>query len=72
MTAAAAGCAGLLWYEWAHLLFHTGYRPRTSWFRRLRTNHRRHHYRDERRWLGVTSMIVDRLAGTHDAVRSAV
>ena len=70
MTAAAAAGAGLLWYEWAHLLFHTGYRPRTSWFRRLRTNHRRHHYRDDRRWLGVTSMIVDRLAGTHDAVRT--
>jgi sterol desaturase/sphingolipid hydroxylase (fatty acid hydroxylase superfamily) len=70
MAAAAAAGAGLLWYEWAHLLFHTGYRPRTSWFRRLRTNHRRHHYRDERRWLGVTSMIVDRLAGTHDAVRA--
>ena len=70
MTAAAAAGAGLLWYEWAHLLFHTAYRPRTQWFRRLRTNHRRHHYRDDRRWLGVTSMIVDRLAGTHDAVRT--
>ena len=63
-TAAAAGCAGLLWYEWAHVLFHSGYRPRSAWFRGLRTNHRRHHYRDDTRWLGITSTYVDRLAGT--------
>ncbi|MGD9704468.1 MAG: sterol desaturase family protein [Acidimicrobiia bacterium] len=69
-SAAAAGCAGLLWYEWAHLLFHTGYRPRSAWFRRLRTNHRRHHHRDERRWLGITSTIADRIVGTHEAARA--
>ena len=68
-VAAAAGCAGLLWYEWAHILFHSGYTPRTAWFRRLRTNHRRHHYRDEQRWFGITSTYVDRLAGTASTVR---
>jgi hypothetical protein len=68
-VAAAAGCAGLLWYEWAHILFHSGYTPRTAWFRRLRTNHRRHHYRDERRWFGITSTYVDRLAGTASTAR---
>jgi sterol desaturase/sphingolipid hydroxylase (fatty acid hydroxylase superfamily) len=60
-TGVAGGCLGLLWYEWAHVLFHSGYRPRTAWFRRLRTNHRRHHYRDDRAWFGITSTFVDRL-----------
>lgn len=63
-TAAAAGCAGLLWYEWVHLLLHTGYRPRSAWFRRLRANHLRHHHRDEERWFGITTTFVDRLTGT--------
>ena len=69
-VAAAAACAGLLWYEWAHILFHSGYTPRTAWFRRLRTNHRRNHYRDERRWFGITSTYVDRLAGTASTARA--
>ncbi len=63
-TAVAAGEAGLFAYEWAHLLSHSGYRPRTAWFRRLRASHLRHHHRDDTTNFGVTSRLGDRLFGT--------
>lgn len=58
-TVAAAGH-----YEWTHLLVHTTYRPRSRYYARLARNHRRHHYRNEAYWLGVTSNLGDRLLGT--------
>jgi hypothetical protein len=58
-TAAAAGH-----YEWTHLLVHTAYRPRSRYYARLARNHRRHHYRNEHYWLGVTSNLGDRLLHT--------
>jgi hypothetical protein len=58
-TAAAAGH-----YEWTHLLVHTAYRPRSRYYARLARNHRRHHYRNEHYWLGVTSNLGDRLMHT--------
>ncbi|MEZ5260861.1 MAG: sterol desaturase family protein [Acidimicrobiales bacterium] len=64
ITAAAAGQGSLLAYEWTHLLAHTGYKPRTRWFRRLRAAHLRHHFRDERTNYGVTSRLGDRILGT--------
>lgn len=64
VTGAAAGQGALLAYEWTHLLCHTGYRPRTRWFRRLRAAHLRHHFRDERTNYGVTSRLGDRILGT--------
>lgn len=59
LTAAAAGH-----YEWTHLLVHTAYRPRSRYYARLARNHRRHHYRNEHYWLGVTSNLGDRLMHT--------
>ncbi len=64
LTAIAAGEIGLATYEWTHLLVHTGYRPRSRWVRRLRANHRRHHFRDDTRSFGITTMIADRLLRT--------
>jgi hypothetical protein len=58
-TAFAAGH-----YEWTHLLVHTAYRPRSRYYARLARNHRRHHYRNEHYWLGVTSNLGDRLMHT--------
>lgn len=63
-TAVAAGEGGLLAYEWSHLLAHSGYRPRTAWFRRLRASHLRHHFRDETSNFGITSRLGDRLFST--------
>ncbi len=72
MTGVVAAMAGLLHYEWSHFLFHTAYRPRTRYYRRLKRNHRLHHWRNERYWLGVTTNLGDRVLRTYPASRSAV
>lgn len=64
LTAVLAAQIKLFEYEWAHFLFHTAYRPRTRWYRRLKRNHRLHHYRNERYWLGVTHNFGDRILRT--------
>lgn len=64
LTGCALAAVGLAHYEWVHLLIHTRYRCRTRYYRRLAANHRRHHYRNERFWLGVTMNTGDRLFGT--------
>jgi len=64
LTGVTMAAAALVHYEWAHFLFHTAYRPRTSRYRRLKANHRRHHWRDERAWLGITSNLGDRVLRT--------
>lgn len=56
--------AGLLHYEWTHLLVHTSHRPRTRVYARLARHHRRHHFRNEHFWLGVTSNLGDRVLRT--------
>jgi hypothetical protein len=61
---AVAGEAGLLAYEWLHLLAHSGHQPRSGWFRRVRAAHLRHHFRDETTNFGVTSRLADRLLRT--------
>lgn len=52
-------------YEWIHYLTHTNVAPRTAWFRRVRRNHRYHHYKNERYWHGFTLPMVDTLLGTN-------
>ncbi|MEX0847749.1 MAG: sterol desaturase family protein [Ilumatobacteraceae bacterium] len=59
-------------YEWTHLLVHTAYRPRTRYYARLARNHRRHHYRSEHYWLGVTSNLGDRIMRTLPAASADV
>ncbi len=72
ITAYAVTAAGLGHYEWTHLLVHTRYRPRTRFYARLARNHRRHHYRNEWYWLGVTSNLGDRVLRTYPATAGAV
>jgi sterol desaturase/sphingolipid hydroxylase (fatty acid hydroxylase superfamily) len=63
-TAVAVAEASLAAYEWCHLLIHSGYRPRSRWFRGIRGAHRRHHGpTGAGRDFGVTSRSVDRLVG---------
>lgn len=64
LTGWALAAAALAHYEWVHLLIHTRYRCRTRYYRCLAANHRRHHYRNERFWLGVTTNTGDRLFRT--------
>ena len=72
LTALAASYVGLANYEWTHLLIHCRYRPRSRFYRRLATNHRLHHYRNENHWLGITSNMADRGLGTLPSEKSDV
>jgi hypothetical protein len=72
LTALLAATLALGHYEWTHLFVHTRYRPRTRYYRRLARNHRRHHYRNENYWLGVTSNVGDRIMRTYPADTSDV
>jgi hypothetical protein len=68
----ACAAIGLAHYEWVHLLVHTRYRPRWPYYRGLARNHRLHHYRNERYWLGVTSNTGDRLLRTYPRSKADV
>jgi hypothetical protein len=72
LSAIALAAVGLAHYEWTHLLVHTSYRPRTRYYARLDRNHRRHHYRNEHYWLGVTSNLGDRIMRTLPAADDQV
>ena len=72
MTAVALAAIGLAHYEWTHLLAHTAYRPKSRYYARLARNHRWHHYRNERYWLGITSNLGDRVLRTLPADRGDV
>ncbi|OHV34430.1 MULTISPECIES: sterol desaturase family protein [Pseudofrankia] len=63
--------AAVLAYDWTHFLIHTRYQPRSEFYRRAWRNHRLHHYRNERYWLGVTSPVADAVLRTNPA-RDAV
>jgi hypothetical protein len=70
-TGIAAHLALALHYEWVHFLVHTRVVPRTRYYQRLWKNHRRHHFKNEHYWFGVTMLTGDRLLRTgpaHDAV----
>lgn len=64
LTALGTSYLLLAYYEWLHLLIHSSYRPRSSYFKRVAAHHRLHHYRNENYWMGVTSRLGDRVLGT--------
>lgn len=64
LTTWTAASLALLHYEWTHLLVHSRYRCRLSYYRALQRHHRLHHYRNEHFWLGVTARSGDRLLST--------
>ena len=51
-------------YEWTHYLTHTGYRPRSEFYRKIWRYHRLHHFKNEHYWQGVTTHLGDRILGT--------
>ncbi|MDT3444241.1 MULTISPECIES: sterol desaturase family protein [unclassified Pseudofrankia] len=63
--------AAVLAYDWTHFLIHTRYQPRSAFYRQAWRNHRLHHFRNERYWLGVTSSVADVVLRTSPA-RDAV
>ena len=69
-SAAATWATMMLVYEWTHFLVHTGYRPKSEFFRRVRRNHRHHHYHNESYWLSFTFPDVDRWLQTEPNPKS--
>jgi sterol desaturase/sphingolipid hydroxylase (fatty acid hydroxylase superfamily) len=65
LTAMISFGAAALHYEWVHYMTHTSVAPRSGWFRRVRRNHRYHHFKSERYWYGFTLPLVDTLLGTN-------
>ena len=78
LSAIGAAYVALLRYEWTHFVDHTGVPLRSKRSRLLRAHHRLHHYRDERKWLGITATSGDWMFRTrpttaaHDERLSAV
>ncbi|RIL00061.1 MAG: fatty acid hydroxylase [Proteobacteria bacterium] len=64
LTGIAAHFALALHYEWVHFLVHTRVTPRNAYYQRLWKSHRRHHFKNENYWFGVTMLSGDRLLGT--------
>jgi len=64
LSGLSAAYASLVAYEWTHLLIHTSCRPRHRWLRQRRAQHRRHHFRNEHYWFGVTTSLGDRVLHT--------
>lgn len=69
-TGAATYATAALLYEWTHFLVHTGYKPRSAFYARIRRNHRNHHYKNEAYWLGFTLPHVDAWLKTEPDPRS--
>lgn len=64
LTGMATYSTMALFYEWTHFIVHTNVKPLTAYGRRVRRNHRLHHYRHEGYWFGFTLPLVDRVFGT--------
>ena len=67
LTLGVAAALGTLGYEWIHFLIHTDYKPKTAAYRKLWTNHRLHHFRNENYWFGVSRLLGDQVLGTAPA-----
>jgi sterol desaturase/sphingolipid hydroxylase (fatty acid hydroxylase superfamily) len=60
-----AGALCMLVYEFVHCVQHLPYAPRNRVLRRLKRLHMLHHRHNERGNFGITSSVVDHLAGTY-------
>lgn len=63
------GIIGLV-YEWTHFLIHSDHRPTSQFYRRLWTNHRLHHYKNEQYWFTITNTLADHILRTAPDVSS--
>jgi hypothetical protein len=63
-----------LHYEWVHYLAHVRYLPGLRFYQERVKNHRRHHFKNENYWYGVTMISADRWLHTRpdpDAVETS-
>lgn len=68
-AAAALACATLLMcvYEFCHCVQHLNVKPRNRLLLRIKQLHLAHHFHDETSNFGITTPLVDHLAGTYRA-----
>jgi len=71
-AALAAGVACMLVYELVHCVGHLAYTPRTPVLQRLKRLHLLHHFHNEHGNFGITSTLVDHVAGTYYPQASAM
>jgi len=53
-------------HEYAHFVAHSNINPKALWLKEIINNHRLHHFKDETKWMGVSSTLPDKLFGTGD------
>ena len=59
-----------LHYELVHLMAHCRWKPPLGYYRRRWRNHRLHHCKSEKHWLGITMLLGDVVMGTGGHPRS--
>lgn len=61
----------LAYYEWVHYVAHVPFNPVTPFGRWMKKYHLWHHFKNERRWFGVTNPSMDFVLGTYEPVTQA-
>ena len=54
----------LTYYEWVHYVAHISYVPITPWGRWMKKYHLWHHFKNEKKWFGVTNPTMDFVGAT--------
>ena len=57
-------------YEWSHFVAHVKWIPPIGYYRRRQRWHRYHHYKDEKKWWGVSMGLGDVVLGTAPDVKT--
>ena len=69
LTATVAYSSSGLFYVWAHFIVHTKVRFRSSFWRRVKENHMRHHMVSDQYWFAFSMPSMDDLFNTNPPVR---
>lgn len=60
-----AVATNLFLYEWCHVVSHSDIAPASPRFAAVIENHRKHHHVDGNRYMGVSSVLADKVFGTY-------
>lgn len=69
LTATVAYSSSGMFYEWAHFIVHTKVQFRSSFWRRVKENHVRHHMISDRYWFAFSMPFMDDIFNTNPSVR---
>ena len=65
LVALATALALFMIYEFCHCVQHLNYIPKSAWLRQIKKNHMAHHFHNQTGNFGITTNIVDHLAGSY-------